>query len=130
MAIKVEFYAENQITASSIVEFALSAGAVLQSYAEVEPPLKRPKSKRNGHGGARSRASSYKLVMSDNSFTKGSQRYKALEHLLRHGTEGQVFPRSELIAFLVKKTRLEAASVRACIKAMVEHGNLEAVYNG
>ena len=51
MAIRVEFYAKDQVTASSIVEFALSSGAVLQGYSEVDAPLEKPEKEERGARG-------------------------------------------------------------------------------
>ena len=89
MAIRVEFYASDQVAASSIVEFALSLGAVLQSYAEVAPPLKKrgpgraKKAKRTGkrrvNGGT-----FVKCVTTENPFREGGARWLACDVIMKH----------------------------------------------
>ncbi len=41
MAIRLEFYAEDQVVATGVVEYAISRGVMLQAYTEIGAPLKR-----------------------------------------------------------------------------------------
>lgn len=88
MAIRVEFYAENQVDASSIVEFALSVGAILQSYNEVDAPLAKPAKKAKAKkraGAVFVKASQYVMcVISDNPFREGGARWKCAEIIAGH----------------------------------------------
>lgn len=81
MAIRVEFFIEDQVIASNVVEFALSRGAILQAYGVVGPPLKRaPKTSRVLKRTKSKRVSMNRLVQCVNSdlpFREGTVTHKA-----------------------------------------------------
>ncbi len=124
MAIRVEFYAEDQVTASSIVEFALSKGAVLQSYAEVEAPMKRPR-QAGKHGGKRTRringTTFVKCVNSDNLFREGGARYLAAEVVARHNVP---ILYASLVEEIDRKVEIHDSNIRKVLQIMLKKGHL------
>lgn len=130
MPIRVEFYAKDQVTASSIVEFALSCGAVLQGYSEIDAPLARPDATpaKVSHGGARSRLDYenvlYVVADRTNNGTPGSIRREFIATALSARK-----PRNlRAVADSLRKVHPKGAesSYRALIRDLIRSGNLVA----
>jgi hypothetical protein len=128
MAIRVEFYASDQVAASSIVEFALSLGAVLQSYSEVAPPLKRGpnKSKRKvKHGGAHKRrvngTTFLKCVTTENPFREGGARHLACDVIMKHRVP---ILYSSLVQEIDAAVEILDSNIRKVIALMLDNGQL------
>lgn len=130
MAIRVEFYAEDQAKASSIVEFALSLGAVLQSYSEVAPPLVRGPHKagrkKAGRKAKRLRGNNVtmfvKCVSTENTFQKRGARFKACKIIMKHRTP---ILYSSLVAEIASKLPdILDSNVRKTISIMIDNGQL------
>ena len=126
MAIRVEFYAEDQAKASSIVEFALSLGAVLQSYSEVAPPIKRPargpyKAGRKKVHRGNNITMFVKCVSTENTFQKRGARFKACKIIMKHRVP---ILYSSLVAEINAKLDILDSNVRKTISIMIERGQL------
>lgn len=134
MAIRVEFYAKDQVTASSILEFALSCGAVLQAYSEVEAPLekeergprgpyKKTKEKRkytkptNKRARMDYKATLVKVANSENYSAAGSIRWQIMDVILGHKKPTLL---SDLQAAVVKKIpKQHDATVRSILRDLI-----------
>ena len=142
MAIRVEFYAKDQVTASSIVEFALSSGAVLQGYSEVDAPLEKPdaKEERGPRGAYKKRKYTapknkrarmdYKstlvnVVKTDNDASAGSIRWKIMDIILSHKKPTTL--RDMQSAVLKKIPGQHDATVRGILRDLIATKHLEIV---
>lgn len=132
MAIRVEFYASDQVAASSIVEFALSLGAVLQSYAEVTAPLKRGPARVvkhkpvfNAHGGKRQRRVNghtyVKCVSTENTFRVDGARHLACEVIMKHRVP---ILYASLVTEIDSQVDILDSNIRKVISLMLEKGQL------
>lgn len=127
MAIRVEFYAENQMIASNVVEFALSRGAVLQSYGEIEPPLKRkPKASRVIKRAKSKRVPMNRTVQCVNSdfpFRKNSALYKAAKIIVRYN---EPTPVNQIYA-AIKKAGIDANQAYPAMRKLLDIGHVVVV---
>ncbi len=132
MAIRVEFYAKDQVTASSILEFALSCGAVLQAYSEIDAPLEKEKETRGPRGSYKKRkytkptnkrarmdykTTLVKVANSDNYSAVGSIRWQIMDVILGHKKPTLL---SDLQAAVVKKIpKQHDATVRSILRDLI-----------
>ena len=140
MAIRVEFYAKDQVTASSILEFALSCGAVLQAYSEVDAPLEQEKEKRGPRGSYKKRkytAPTTKRARMDykntlvqvidptNNASKGSKRWQTAQIVLGHSEPMNL---RDIRLKVQKKMPTQAdATVRAILRDLIATKHLQIV---
>ncbi len=140
MAIRVEFYAKDQVTASSILEFALSCGAVLQAYSEIEAPLENEKEKRGPRGSYKKRkytkptnkrarmdykATLVNVVNTENYASGGSIRWKIMDIILGH--KKPTVLRDMQAAVIKKIPGQHDATVRGILRDLIATGHLEIV---
>lgn len=126
MAIRVEFYASDQVAASSIVEFALSLGAVLQSYSEVAPPLKRGPGKVAKHKPVRGKrrvngGTFVKCVTTENTFRVDGARWLACEVVMKHRVP---ILYTSLVQEIDAAVDILDSNIRKVISLMLEKGQL------
>ena len=128
MAIRIELYAKDQVTATQIVEYAISSGAVLQSYAEVDPPgaaqVAAPVTNGNGRSDIPGMGIvAFRFISADDHFRKKTDRSKALSQLAKWSTVGSTFSRRELNTFLRGKVPNEH-SIPGIVRGMELNGNI------
>ncbi len=129
MAIRVEFYASDQVAASSIVEFALSLGAVLQSYGEVAPPMKRPargpykaKAPKRATGKRRVNGTTFvKCVTTENPFRQGGARHLACDVIMKHRVP---ILYTSLCEEIDAQVEIAESNIRKVISLMLDNGQL------
>lgn len=125
MAIRVEFFAEDQVIASSVVEFALSRGAILQAYSEINAPLERaaPKASKVLRRTKNKRPSMNRTVQCVNSdlpFRKGTEHYKAGKIIVKFN---EPTPITDIYA-AVKKAGIDVGNAYPALRKLINIGHV------
>lgn len=135
MPIRIEIYAKDQVTASAVVEYALSHQAILQSYSVIDPPLERantpevaPKRAYKKRGVTRRTRRDYvntivKVVDRTNGSLGGSKRWGIIDVILRHDKAVSLRKMQKQVEKEIPNS--ESATVRQILRALLDSGQLE-----